>query len=95
MKSTSLTILSSIMDFDSEDSAPQFYCSKVHTSDGATWFAGVELTAKLDHPRELMDATFNLTITDGQTAWVGKGTGSNRFPKVDRCDNEINSQEQI
>jgi len=79
------------MDSNSEANAPQFYCSKVQTSDGATWFAGVELSAKLDHPGELMDATFNLTITDGQKAWVGQGTGSSRFFKVDRCNNKISS----
>ncbi|KAL4538951.1 hypothetical protein Ndes2526B_g02780 [Nannochloris sp. 'desiccata'] len=60
------------MDSDSEATAPQLYCSKVQTSDGATWFAGIELIAKLDQPSELMDATFNLTITDGQRAWIGQ-----------------------
>jgi hypothetical protein len=61
------------MESDTETSATQFYCSKVQTTDGATWFVGVELKAKIDHPGELMDATFNLTITDGQQAWVGQG----------------------
>lgn len=58
---------------DMERAAPQFYCSKVQTADGATWFAGVELTLNLNNPSDLIDATFNLTLTDGQSAWTGQG----------------------
>ena len=62
---------------DMELAAPQFYCSKVQTTDGASWFVAVELKTKLDHPDELIDATFDLTITDGQRAWIGQGTMCN------------------
>jgi hypothetical protein len=69
---------------DTDTSVPKFYCSKVQTTDGATWFVGVELKTKVDHPSELMDAILNLTITDGQRAWVGQGRRLPLFYK-NRC----------
>ncbi len=70
-------------------SAPKFYCAKVQTTDGATWFAGVELNSKLDHLSELLDATFNLTITDGQRAWIGQGMNRRNSSKADKIQFQI------